>query len=177
MVFTFLLSPVALLVETNGRQCSPQIDFVVMRPHADSIQKVEVDGQISFLIIISVDDCARTCNLHTKLRVIALHFPQPIYQSQSSSSSSCCFALLLCFALSSSSFVTLFLARTFARISLASRSRVVKFSAVRPSPSNPMMRSAPTPSMKAITQGSTWTPSLVTRKGQLSTLILTIRAS
>lgn len=99
-------------------------------------------------------------------------------QSQSSSSSSaCCLALVFCCRRLSSSSVTLFLARTFALISLASKSLVVKLSGVLPRPSNPMIRSAPTPSIKAITHGSTWTPKRVTRNGQLSTLILRIRAS
>jgi hypothetical protein len=100
-----------------------------------------------------------------------------VTQSQSSSDSSFLASrLFCCLRLSSSSF-TLDLARTPERINRASRSRVVKSSGVRPSPSKPMILSAPIPSMKAMTQGSTWTFSLVTRNGQLSTLILSSRAS
>jgi hypothetical protein len=98
--------------------------------------------------------------------------------SQSSSSSSSCLpALLFCSLRFSSSSVTLFLTKTSARISLASRSRVAKLSGDLPSPSKPTMRSTPTPSMKARTHGRTWIPSLVTRNGQLSTLIFSMRAS
>lgn len=82
---------------------------------------------------------------------------QLLSQSQSSSFSSSYFAaiLVLCFRSSSSSFVAFGLAKTPARINLASSSLTVKLSGVRPSPSKPTMRSAPTPSMNEITHGRT----------------------
>ena len=98
-------------------------------------------------------------------------------QSQSSSDSSCLASLCLRCRSLSSSWLTFVLASTPALINRASRSRVVKSSGVRPSPSKPIILSAPMPLMKAMTQGSTWTFNFVTRNGQLSTLIFNRRAS